>query len=80
MSESDRAAWTWVDDRTRTRVSITSTSTREQAERQLQAWQKRDAKGGRPDLHEVMPYIVVTEVPPHLWGCSPGDVIPEEEE
>ena len=72
-----RQAWTWVDSRTRKRVSITSTMTREQAERQLAHWRERHAKGGRPDLHEAMPYIVVTQVPEHLWGSEPGDVIPE---
>lgn len=72
-----RESWTWVDSRTRKRVSITSTMTREQAEQQLAAWQERDAKGGRPDLHDKMPYIVVAQVPEELWGCQPGDVIPE---
>lgn len=74
---TQRESWTWVDSRTRKRVSITSTMTREQAELQLAHWQERDAKGGRPDLHEAMPFIVVAQVPEHLWGSDPGDVIPE---
>lgn len=59
---AERELWTWVDRRTLRRVSLTSTYTREQAFRQLAAWRRRDANGGRPDLHEIMPYVVVARV------------------
>lgn len=54
-----RELWTWADSRTGERVSLSSTYTREQAERELDEWRARDARGGRPDLHELLPYVVV---------------------
>lgn len=54
--------WGWVDGRTGRRVSITSAPTREQAEAQLAAWLERDRRGGRPDLRDVMPYVIVVRL------------------
>jgi len=67
MSDTERELWTWMDSRTGQRVSMSSTATREQAERQLEGWLARDARGKRPDLHEMMPFIVVTRL---KWGGS----------
>lgn len=66
-------AWSWIDSRTRKRVSNSSCFTREQAEKQLAHWQERDRKGGRPDLHKSMPYIIAALVP---FGSRPGDYAP----
>lgn len=60
----DREIWAWRDSRTGARVSISSTMTKEQAERELEDWRRRDARGGRPDLHESMPFIEVYRVFP----------------
>ena len=57
-----REQWGWVDSRTGKPVSITSTYSQEAADRQLDAWLRRDAKGGRPDLHEVMPHVRVIRI------------------
>lgn len=59
---AERELWTWADSRTGQRVSMTSTFTREQAERTLEAWRRRDARGGRPDLHEIMPFVEVARL------------------
>jgi hypothetical protein len=64
-SSQERELWTWVDSRTGQCVSLSSTATREQAERQLEGWLARDARGKRPDLHELMPFVVVARLD---WG------------
>jgi uncharacterized damage-inducible protein DinB len=58
----EREAWGWRDRRTGRRVSTSSTYTREQAERELEAWRRRDAKGGRPDLREILPHVEVYQI------------------
>ena len=61
---TEREFWGWVDTRTGKRVSVTSTLTREQAERALAGWHERDRLGGRPDLHELMPFVEVAKLAP----------------
>jgi hypothetical protein len=51
--------WGWIDTRTGQRVSVTSVPTREQAEATLARWVARDRRGGRPDLHGLIPYLAV---------------------
>jgi hypothetical protein len=52
-----REAWRIVDSRTDRPVSICSYNTREQAEREIEFYRDRDARGGRPDCHEFIPYL-----------------------
>lgn len=59
-----RESWGWRDKRTGEPVSMSSTFTQEQAERELEGWRERDRKGGRPDLHELMPYVEVYRIVP----------------
>lgn len=64
-----REIWGWIDIRTGKRASVTSTSSREAAEAQLEAWHARDRKGGRPDLHDSMPYLRVARLDaPYIEG------------
>jgi hypothetical protein len=57
-----RGQWGWVDSRTGRRASVTSVPTRAMAERVLAGWIERDRRGGRPDLHDVIPHLVVALV------------------
>lgn len=61
-TQDERQCWGWRDSRDGTPVSITSVFTKEQAERQLEEWRERDAAGGRPGLHELMPFIEVYRI------------------
>lgn len=61
---NEREVWAWRDSRSGARVSVSSTMTREQAERELEGWMERDARGGRPDLHKLMPFVEVYRVWP----------------
>ena len=54
--------WGWRDARTGERASVTAARTREQAEEQLAVWVKRDARGKRPDLHELIPFLEVYQI------------------
>ena len=49
--------WKIVDNRTGRRAGIACYLTREQAERQIQTWRDRDARGGRPDIHDLIPFL-----------------------
>ena len=60
----ERETWGWRDKRTGKRVSQSATFTREQAERELEGWLARDRRGGRPDLHDTMPYVEVYRIYP----------------
>lgn len=53
--------WHLEDSRTHRRVSIMSYPSKESADRQIQGYRDRDAKGGRPDIHDLIPYIVAVE-------------------
>lgn len=54
--------WGIVDTRTGRRVSVVTFFTREHAEATIQHWRERDAKGGRPDVHDLMPYLAPSRV------------------
>jgi hypothetical protein len=60
----ERELWIIVDARNGERASITSYNTREQAARKIAEWRARDARGGRPDMHEYMPHL---EPRRHIW-------------
>jgi hypothetical protein len=45
------------------RCGIASYPTREYAERMIEAWRDRDRRGGRPDIHELMPHLIAVEGP-----------------
>ena len=51
-----------IDVRTGQPASIATYGTREQAERKIAEWQCRDAKGGRPDIHDVLPFLAVSDM------------------
>ena len=51
--------WGWYDPVTNRPTSISSTLSKESAERTLQGWLERDARGGRPDLHHMISRVVV---------------------
>jgi hypothetical protein len=55
------ALWTIVDSRTGQPVTISSYPSQASAERQIAAWRQRDARGGRPDIHESMPYLMAQQ-------------------
>lgn len=51
--------WGLRDTRTMQRMGMSVVRTREQAERELAGYLARDARGGRPDLHEYWPHVEV---------------------
>lgn len=53
--------WHIEDSRTGQRAGIGSYFTKAQAEWQISIWRARDVKGGRPDVHEMMPYLVAVQ-------------------
>ena len=58
------AAWHIEDSREPgKRAGIASYPSREFAERMIEGWRERDRRGGRPDIHELMPYLVAVEGP-----------------
>lgn len=61
---NDREVWGWRDRRTGERVSQSACNSREYAERELEYWWERDRRGGRPDLHELMPHVEVFRIWP----------------
>lgn len=42
-------------------ASIASYATEDQANRQIAAWRARDARGKRPDIHQLMPHLIAVE-------------------
>lgn len=58
------AAWHIEDGRTPgKRAGVASYPSRESAERTIEGWRERDRRGGRQDIHELMPYLVAVEGP-----------------
>jgi hypothetical protein len=56
--EQRRETWFVVDSRTNRQASIAAYYTREQVEAVIEDYRKRDARGGRPDLHDTVPFLV----------------------
>ena len=52
----------WRDIRTGQRIGMATVATRAQAERYLAKWWERDERGGRPDIHDILPYVEVYEI------------------
>ena len=52
-----RGVWDIVDSRTGRPTGMASYMTREQAEREIDYLRARDARGGRPDFHEYVPFL-----------------------
>lgn len=50
--------WVIVDSRTGQRASVSGFHSEASAQRQIDEWRARDVRGGRPDCHEQMPYLV----------------------
>lgn len=55
--------WELYDTRTEQRMSIATYPSREYAEGVAQRYRERDARGGRPDLHEAIPFMAVRKRP-----------------
>ncbi len=54
--------WVPVDSRSGRRVSAASWLSRESLEAAIEGWRVRDARGGRPDLRGLMPFVVAVRV------------------
>lgn len=50
--------WGIADSRTGRRVSVTAYPTEASAAKEIASMRKRDERGIRPDVHELMPYLV----------------------
>ena len=55
--EAPDILWEAYDTRTGKSVSMAVYNTEEQVEAAIRAWRYRDSKGGRPDIHDLMPYL-----------------------
>lgn len=49
--------WEIIDTRTGKRCTINVYPSKESAKAQIRAWRQRDKEGGRPDVHDLMPYM-----------------------
>lgn len=49
--------WEYYDTRTGKRVGLASPLTKELAETAIAEWRKRDARGVRPELHTLIPFL-----------------------
>lgn len=56
------ARWGFVDTRTGRSFGIEAYPNREYAQMVLDGYKARDRRGGRPDLHDVMPHVELREV------------------
>jgi hypothetical protein len=65
------------DRRTGKRCQKSSYMTRAQAEEAIRGYRRRDERGGRPDIHDLIPHLGVAESTPETFGSSPGDVVAE---
>lgn len=63
------------DRRTGKRCQMSSYLTREQAEEAIRGYRYRDERGGRPDIHDLIPHLGVIESTDETFGSSPGDVV-----
>ena len=52
-------SWRIVDTRTDRVASLISYPTEESALRAVEGYRRRDARGGRPDLHDLIPHLGV---------------------
>lgn len=59
-----RTYWRIVDTRTDEPCSVVSYLTEEQAKAQVEYYRRRDAVGGRPDIHDLIPHLGVREARP----------------
>jgi len=53
--------WELYDRRSDVTVGIAVYPSRESAERAIRQFTERDARGGRPDIHELIPYLGVRQ-------------------
>ena len=53
--------WRIVDTRTDEPCSVVSYLTEERATEQVEYYRRRDAAGGRPDIHDLIPHLGVRE-------------------
>jgi len=60
--------WGIIDSRTGRPASVACFGTEERAALQIAGWVARDARGGRPDCHETIPFLV-----PKLINLSEGE-------
>lgn len=54
-----RTKYKWIDRRTGERVSITCCDSVMYAQQFIAAMRARDRRGGRPDLHELIPHLAI---------------------
>lgn len=50
--------WVIADSRNNKPLGVASYATKEFAERQIEGFRLRDGKGGRPELHGLIPFMV----------------------
>lgn len=57
-----RPWWGIFDARTDRQVGMFRCRTKERAEDQMKAWQDRDVRGGRPDIHDDIPFMEARQI------------------
>ena len=55
--EAPEVLWEAYDTRSGKSVSMSVYNTEEQVLQAIEAWRARDRRGGRPDIHDLMPYL-----------------------
>ena len=58
-----REEWVIADSRTGKHLGVACYGSKENAEKQIAGFVARDGKGGRPDIHHLIPFMVAVLVP-----------------
>ena len=70
MSKDDfpRERWVIVDSRnTKWRMGLNCYLSKQQALDQIRYWVDRDKRGGRPDIHDKIPYMMALQLKDGEW-------------
>ena len=62
MSDADRPSWKIADSRNGRHLGVAWYWSKENAEAQIAGFVARDGKGGRPDIHHLIPFMVAVLV------------------
>lgn len=57
MFDTPDFLWEAYDTRTGKSVSMAVYNTEEQVRAAIAGWRARDRRGGRPDIHDLMPFV-----------------------
>jgi hypothetical protein len=60
--------WKVTDSRTGSALGMSSYPTKESCEKAIEGFIARDKRGGRPDIHEIIPFMVAVRFVPGSYS------------